>query len=214
MYDKQIEDSLKILKQAKISLAKGMTKQELRLAEMRFGIKFPSDYREFLSACLPLSDDFTNWRDVSDENVFFIKQKMFDWTIEGVLYTIEKLNGWLPAWGNKPNIQEWALALAKQNIKKHPLFMPICSHRFLSLSPMEAGNPVYSIHDGTDVICYGQDFWDYIKRDFADYEPRDTVDLKSIKEPIPQYNVFVYHSINNFFYQGKISYDEHGKYIL
>lgn len=215
MFEKQIESSIEILKQSNISLAKGMSKRELRIAEARFGITFPPDFREFLSVCLPVTTghyNFTNWRDVGDQNVANVKWWMFNWTIQGVLYTIEKLGGWLPSWGNEPTMLEFKLELAKQQIRKHPLFIPICGNRFLSLNPKEAGNPVYSIHQGDDVICYGKDFWDYIEIDFKDDHDYHRVDLKTIKEPMPHYNEFVYHSLNNFFSAGK-SHDEHGRCI-
>ncbi len=176
MFEKQIENSLTILKEADIILTKGMTEQELQAAEDGFGIKFPPDYREFLSRCLPLDheyrinnwrNNFTNWRNTSDKYMENIKWKMYDWTIDGILYTVENLNGWLSSWGEQPNNIEERVELAKSQVKKQPLFIPIDSNRFIAINPCEAGNSVYSIHD-IDVMCYGKDIWDYFKKDFIE----------------------------------------------
>lgn len=212
-FDEQINISMQLLEENGIFLTEGMTEQELDNAERCYNIKFPADYRAFLSVCLPLYDyDYTDWRNMSEKYVKYIQTKMYEGTIDGVLYTITKLGGWLNACGNRPDSEDDAIALAKCQIQKSPLFIPINANKYLSLTSKQCGNSVYSIHDGIDVICYGRDLWDYFDLRYGDNsDSRErNVDLKKASEPIPKYNTFVYHSINNFFYQGNRHYDESG----
>ncbi|WP_347254431.1 SMI1/KNR4 family protein [Leminorella grimontii] len=210
MFEEHIANSMRLLENNGIFLTEGMTEQEIEKAERCYNITFPTDYRAFLSICLPLYDyDYTDWRNTSDKYVSHIKCKMYDETIDGVLYTITRLGGWPDAWGIRPPSDDEAIALAKNQIRQTPLFIPINSNRYLSLSPHQSGNSVYSIHQGDDVICYGKDIWDYFSLRYGDDNERH-VNLKEASEPVPQYNTFVYHSINNFFYQGNRYFDESG----
>ena len=219
MFQGEIEKSLKILTKHGILLEAGMSEEEVLAAEKCYDLKFPLDYRAFLMAALPFDDEFdendcwsnfTNWRNLSEEYVSNIKSKMFDWTIDGVLYTAE-LGGWLDEWGVQPENAEEKTELIKAKVRENPLFIPIIANKFLALGG-QTDNPVYSIHDGIDVICYGKNIWDFIEKRYSDNNGQ-TVDLKAISEPVPRYNEFVWHSINNFFYQGRRYYDEHGKYL-
>ncbi len=219
MYKDEIKKSLMILKKSGVIFETGMSEKEFLEAEKCYGVKFPLDYKALLAEALPFSgeDDsscwcnFTDWRNLSEEYVSNIKSKMFDWTIDGVLYTTEYLGGWLEKWGIQPKTMEEKKKLIKKRVKESPLFIPIISNKFLALTDYE-DNPVYSIHDGIDVICYGKNIWDFIENFFSDNK-NWSVDLKAVKEPVPKYNEFVYRSINNFFYLGRKYYDEHGNYL-
>ena len=220
MFEIEIKKSLKILEEYGITLKDGMSEEEILSAEKYYGLNFPLDFRAFLMAALPFDNDFddnncwcnfTNWRNLSEEYVNNIKSKMFDWTIDGVLYTAEYLGGWCDDWGVQPETMEEKAETVKAMVKEKPLFIPITANKFLALGDY-SDNAVYSIHDGIDVICYGKNIWDFIEKYFL-YNGNKTVDLEAIKEPFPKYNEFVYHSINNFFYQGRKYYDKHGNYI-
>ncbi|POP45163.1 SMI1/KNR4 family protein [Superficieibacter electus] len=221
MFTEQINKSIECLRYNGYFITAGLTTQELNAAEECYNITFPADYKAFLSVGMPLyRHDFTDWRNLSAEYVEYIKFKMYDCTIDGVLYAVRKLDGWPESWGKRPDEMEGRLALARKKIKENPLFIPIKSNRYLSLSPAESGNPVYSIHEGDDVVCYGENLWDYfIKSNDADgdgdgYGHADAIyNLTTMLEPFPKYNTFVYHSINNFFYQNQRYYDECGNYL-
>ena len=57
------------LKLAGVAFEKGMTEQELDLAEEFFGFRFPEEFRAFLSEAVPVGEDFFDYRDRSPENL-------------------------------------------------------------------------------------------------------------------------------------------------
>ncbi len=215
MYTQQVEQSFKLLRENGIFITQGLTAAEIEAAEKRYCFKFPNDYKALLMQGMPLYDyDFTDWRNLSDEYVQYIQYKMFDETIAGVLYCISKFDAWPGVWGNRPNNLVDRLNFASDKIKKNPLFIPIKSNRYLSLCSLDSGNPVYSIHQGDDVVCYGENLWDYFTKEYAwEDECNISINLKTMPEPFTKYNTFVYHSINGFFYQSIRYYDENGTFI-
>ncbi|ELG85553.1 hypothetical protein A311_04354 [Escherichia coli KTE146] len=215
MYTQQVAQSFKLLRENGIFITQGLTTAEIEAAEKRYNFKFPNDYKALLMQGMPLYDyDFTDWRNLSDEYVKYIQYKMFDETISGVLCCITKFDAWPEAWGNRPDNLEERLNFSREKIKKNPLFIPIKSNRYLALSPADSGNPVYSIHEGDDVICYGENLWDYFTKMYVSEDECDIhINLKTMPEPFPAYNTFVYHSINSFFYRNTRYYDESGRFI-
>ena len=57
------------LKKAGVIFEKGMTEQELDLAEEFFGFRFPAEFRTFLSEAVPVGKNFFDYRDRSPENL-------------------------------------------------------------------------------------------------------------------------------------------------
>ena len=70
---KQIKD---LLEKSGIELSDGLKEGEIDKIEQIYEFKFPKSLRDFLSYTLPISVEFYNWRDFSDENIKEIKQAM------------------------------------------------------------------------------------------------------------------------------------------
>jgi hypothetical protein len=51
-------------------------------------------------------------------------------------------------------------------VKAAPRLIPVFGNRMIPAEPHQAGNPVFSIHQA-DIICYGFDLADYLRREFS-----------------------------------------------
>jgi hypothetical protein len=168
-----------LLKIKGIIFEDGLDLQEVNNIENIYEIKFPPDLKEFLSIALPVSNNFINWRDTSEENIKKISNRL-NWPVEGMIFDIENNNFWYSAWGNKPNDLEEAIKICKNEMKKVPRLIPICSHRYIPSEPNEAGNPIFSVYQ-TDIIYYGEDLISYLQLEF-DMKRYEDMDFESIKK--------------------------------
>lgn len=135
--------------------------------------------KDFLSSALPLSNNFVNWRDTSKENIESIYARI-DWPLEGMLFDIEHNVFWYDSWGEKPDNLEEAFNICKEEFKKVPKLIPICSHRYIPSEPNEAGNPIFSVYQ-TDIIYYGENLASYLEIEFG-FKKYEQMDVSSIKD--------------------------------
>jgi len=150
-----------------IPFESGLTSSEAETIENSYGLRFPPDLRELLSAGLPVGDDFPNWR------TGWIKRgpgsrsivDLLDWPAEGICFDIENNGFWMQGWGPKPDALEDAFRVARSMVRQAPPLIPVFSHRFLPAEPLTAGNPVLSVYQ-TDIIYYGVDLASYCIREF------------------------------------------------
>lgn len=175
----KFETLIEILKEKGIAFEKGLDLQEYGKIEALYGIKFPPDLKEFLTIGLPVSKGFVNWRDMSEANIESIRERL-NWPLDGVIFDVENNVFWYSKWGCKPKKIEDAIEICKYEIKKVPKLIPIFSHRYIPSQPHESCNPVFSVYQ-TDIIYYGENLTDYLKREFNVADYRD-VDSKAIKE--------------------------------
>jgi hypothetical protein len=150
------------LKQAHgVKFADGLTDDEVRGVELRYGFRFPPDLREFLQAGLPISDGFPDWRNGSPQDL----QQWLDTPLDGILFDVQHNGFWLPEWGQRPVESDEAAVVVRQLVKDAPTLIPVCQHRMIPDRPHLAGNPVFSVHQ-TDIIYYGCDLRDYFLHEF------------------------------------------------
>ena len=129
--------------------------------EAKWGVLFPPDYRLLLRklhapADPPAGARFYDWRD--DEAL----RRAFDWPVQGLAFDVEHNELWLEGWGSRPADPDARRIRLKQvvNAEAAPL-IPVLGHRYLVGLPLEAGNPVLSIHQA-DIIVYGDDLRGYL----------------------------------------------------
>lgn len=139
----------------------GLTDGEVARAEERYEFHFPVDLREFLQTALPWGFPFPDWR---SEDETAIRQSMRE-PLQGILFDIEHNDFWLPEWGSRPGRTEDAVTIVEEQVRKAPRLIPIYSHRMMPDRPLDAGNPVLSVHQ-TDIIHYGFDLDDYFRNEF------------------------------------------------
>ena len=157
------ENSFKILKQKNIKIEIGLTENELKEIEKRYGFHFPLSLKQFLKEGLPVSEGFYNWRDNSIENIELIKSVIND--------TKEYINDnptdvyWNDNWGREPtDVEEYSLFI-RDRLMNAPKLIPFFIHRFIP--EIEHWNPpVFSLH-GADLIYYGNDLEEYIEVEFG-----------------------------------------------
>lgn len=145
----------------RFSVEPGLTPDELRRAEERFAIRFPPDLAELLSEGLPTGDRFPHWRSL-DPAI----EDQLGWPLERLLFDVEQNAFWIPEWGERPASLDAAKEIATAAVRAAPVLVPICGHRYIPTEPLEAGNPVLSVHQ-TDIIFYGHDLASYIEAEWG-----------------------------------------------
>ncbi|MEV4614121.1 hypothetical protein AB0K43_16225 [Kitasatospora sp. NPDC049258] len=142
--------------------APGLSERELDAVEARYGFRFAADHRVFLGAGLPLGGRWPDWRD-GDPAVL---REMLDWPVEGTLFDVEHNSFWYPRWGDRPAATAAAVEAARAHLAGVPQLVPVYGHRYLPGTPGRFGHPVLSVYQ-TDIIDYGADLTDYVRREFA-----------------------------------------------
>jgi len=153
--------SLTLQLRDKVEFDSGLTDAEVERAQQQFEIRFPPDLREFLQIGLPRGPQFPDWR--SGE-----QGRLRDWLDvprRGILFDVEYNDYWHPDLNARPCMLEDALSVASEGVRAAPRLVPVFGHRMIPAEPHEAGNPVFSIHQA-DIICYGFDLADYLRREF------------------------------------------------
>jgi hypothetical protein len=146
-----------------IQFQPGLTDAECNELDERLGLRFPPDLRSFLQFTLPIQGHrFPNWRDNAAEEL----ASSFENLLHGICFDIVNADFWYPAWGTKPTSDEAACAIPEAALKAAPRFIRIFGHRYIPDTPVEAGNPVFSIVQ-TDIIWYGFDLADYFSKEFG-----------------------------------------------
>ena len=168
-----------ILKEKGVIFEEGLNVQEIDAIQRLYQIKFPPDLKELLMRALPVSDKFVNWRDLSQENINTINEKL-NWPIDGIIYDIENNEFWYSSWGHRPDNLLEATMICRVEMEKVPRLIPIYAHRYLPSEPEEIGNPIFSINQ-TDIIYYGEDLLSYLLIEFKIKEVED-MNYKSIKK--------------------------------
>lgn len=155
------------LQKAGVALDAGLSEEELDAVEHRFGFRFLPAHREFLQLRLPVGRGWPDWRSGDPAELL----GRLDWPVEGVLSHVRGINGFWPrTWGQRPNDQAEALAVARRRLESVPKLIPVFSHRYLPAAPAPNSAPVFSVYQ-TDVVYYGNDLADYLDNEFGITKP-------------------------------------------
>lgn len=154
------------LKARGVVFENGLSDAEVERAERRYDFVFPTDLRRLLQYALPVSSGFPDWRNFEDAAL----AERFGWAADGICFDIARSGFWLNEWGAKPGDADAACRLARGEIAKAPVLIPIYSHRFMPSEPETEGNPVLSVYQ-TDIIYYGYDLASYFAAEFGVQTP-------------------------------------------
>ena len=165
-------------------LEEGLTDEEVEKAEATFGFRFPPDLRALLQYVLPVSSsgsdrpDFPDWRDGDEAQL----RTVLDWPTHGMCFDIEHNTFWNEEWGSKPADLQAAFEVARREVAKAPVLIPVFGHRYLPDEPQLPGNPVFSVYQ-TDIIYYGANLVDYFHREFSKQQlhPLTYEDVRKIR---------------------------------
>ena len=173
------EKCIRLLEMRGIELEKGLTVDELLQIEEIYSIQFPKSFKEFLNAVLPISKGFYNWRNLTEDNIEFIRQTIKR-PIEDVYNMAEEVY-WCYNWGEEPKEEIIIAKEVRERLNKAPKLLPIYGHRYMPII-LDDDPPIISVHN-TDIIYYGINLEDYFEVEFGK-KKQDTIDFHSIN-PIP-----------------------------
>ena len=105
-----------------------------------------------------------------------------DFIIEDICFDVEHNAFWLPDWGEKPRDARLIREIVSEHLGNAPSLTPPYAHRGIPNEPLAAGNPVFSAMQ-TDIIIYGRDLADYLRREFG-REPANPADGETPARPI------------------------------
>lgn len=161
----------------------GLDEPRIDALERRWELKFPRDYRQFLSVLnapdrgvysVGWSDDPPyDMRAGDDAPSYFDWQKddeaiidALSWPLEGLLFHVEENSLWLDSWGERPGNAADVREKVAKLVATAPVLIPITGHRYLLANSLEAGNPVLSVY-GSDIICYGSNLKNFLLLEFS-----------------------------------------------
>jgi hypothetical protein len=161
----------------------GLDEPRIDALELHWGLKFPRDYRQFLSVLnapdrgvysVGWSDDPPyDLREGDDSPSYFDWQKddeaiigALNWPLGGLLFQVEESSLWLDSWGERPSKVTDVRKKVAQLVATAPMLIPITGHRYLLANSLEAGNPVLSVY-GSDIICYGSNLKNFLLLEFS-----------------------------------------------
>jgi hypothetical protein len=140
----------------------GLTEPELAGVEQEFGFSFADDHRAFLAAGLPYGRGWPDWRDGDRAGL----RDRLAAPVEGVLFDVAENDFWYEGWGSRPPSTGEAVTVARGFLLTAPRLVPVYAHRYLPAGRGTSGHPVLSVMQ-TDVIAYGSDLADYLRREFG-----------------------------------------------
>jgi hypothetical protein len=154
----------------------GLSQSELEAIQARWGLRFPPDVLELLQQRPPLlrGPGSIDWLHDPDSAI----QGRLDWPFDGFWFDVKCNEVWWPEWGEKPATPCEQRERLKEIFRRAPKLIPLLGHRYIPQEPFERGNPVFSVYQ-TDIICYGADLQDWMKRERGSY---DTTPWPPIKE--------------------------------
>lgn len=161
---------LKLLADAGVTIAPGLTEVQLRRVEIVVDAPIPSDLRTLLSEGLPLGRRFPDWREPESDSI----RAQLDWPFNGIAFDIEHKAFWLEGWGARPSDLTDALRIGRSHVAAAPRLIPVAGHRYLPAEPPLPGNPVFSVYQ-TDIIYYGDDLAAYLRCEFNRLPYEDAV---------------------------------------
>lgn len=149
-----------------IQFENGMSEQELNDAQSFFGFTFPSEIKAFLRCGVPVAEHFFDYRDLSDENLEKFKgirsriEQGFSFDIMNVPYFLRKMERRYGTMG-----AEETLGAIMAEYENSPKLIPFYSIRcfFDGLD----GMPIISYSQPCDMIIYGENFEEYLKKEFC-----------------------------------------------
>lgn len=165
--DAVIDRAVEVLTAAGVTLDAGLSERELADVEGRFGFTFSVVHRALLGRVLPVDgadgeQRWPDWRSAGEEEI----RRRLAWPVEGVLFDVANEVFWDDAWGARPEDDEKAQEVAREQLSILPPMIPLYGHRFLPSQPCADDPPVLSIYQ-TDVIYYGRDLVDYLVHEFG-----------------------------------------------
>ena len=143
-----------------VTMAPGLTADELARIEEEFGFEFADDHRAFLGLALPVGDSWPDWRSAPRRTL----QQLVRLPVDGILFAVEWREFWGADWGVRPARMKDALRSANYHLAQAPRLVPLHSNHYLPAGRGSSGHPVLSVYQA-DVTCCSADLSDYVDPD-------------------------------------------------
>ncbi|MBQ8512312.1 MAG: hypothetical protein IJ497_06835 [Clostridia bacterium] len=152
---------------------KGLTTEELNGIEAFWGIHFPKSLADFFRCAFPVREKnpvvypwqtawefepFPDWRDFSEKNVNHIREWM-EAPVKNLVHDMKR-DGW--------ECDNWVGLTPEDVADAAPKLIPVYGGRFL---PMCGWNPPVFSCAGRDVVYYGADLREYLRREWMNETP-------------------------------------------
>ena len=165
------------LQEKQVLFSEGLSLEEFQTIESIFNVKFPKELRNLFGQALPISDGFYNWRNLSTENIYKIKQAIAR-PAEGILEGVDEID-WNDNWGKEPDSITEKEHIILEELRSSAPLVPIYKHRYIT-TQFDDINPVLSICD-TDVIYAGENLEKYLLIEFK-YKKFSDISYREIKK--------------------------------
>ncbi|EHB59346.1 hypothetical protein MycrhDRAFT_1782 [Mycolicibacterium rhodesiae JS60] len=149
-----------------VTIAPGLTDEELTRIEGEFGFEFADDHRAFLACGLPLGESWPDWRSAPRRSL----QQRLKLPTDGILFAVEWREFWAAGWGVRPARTKDALRSANYHLARVPQLVPVYANRYLPAGRDTYGHPVLSVYQA-DVSSCGADLFAFIEQEFGLAEP-------------------------------------------
>lgn len=155
------------MKVAGVPFAAGMSEEEITSAERAFGFTFPKEIAAFLHAGMPADERFFNFRDLSPSNAAYFRkfERMIE---EKFVFDLTSNPACLRDMERKyrtSGVKETFEAVMR-DYESGPKLIPFYGFRRCFFDGLD-GMPILSFAGLSDTIMYGENFEDYLAREFC-----------------------------------------------
>jgi hypothetical protein len=156
----------------------GYSQGEIDDIQAHWRLRFPPDLVALLREQRPLlgGRGAFDWINSDPDTI----RARLDWPLESFWFDVQHSEVWWEDWGDKPAGAPEQRAILNATFAKAPKLIPLFGHRYIAEEPCEPGNPVLSIYQ-TDVICYGANLEDWLRRERGGWSTRPWPPVKTIR---------------------------------
>ncbi|KAJ4967927.1 hypothetical protein NE237_014628 [Protea cynaroides] len=119
------------LRSSGIPVQARLSDAEFARSKVEFGFVFPPDLRPVLSAGLRVGPGFTDWRASAGSRLHL--RASLDLPIATISFHIARNALWPKSWRSRPYDPEKALRVARNALKRAPLWIPLFNHCYIPL---------------------------------------------------------------------------------
>lgn len=94
------------------------------------------------------------------------------------MFDVEHNGFWYRGWGRPPEAVGERVRIARARLASVPQLIPVFGHRYLPGIAGQVGHPVLSVYQ-PDIIYYGADLADYLRREWLGYDAEDDRDREA-----------------------------------
>lgn len=146
-------------------MGRGLTAEERRGIEERFGFRFAAVHRAFLAIGVPRGPMWPSWRAASPRDV----RQRLRIPVDGVVLDVLEHDFWPTRWGARPPGDDERATAARAQLGRVPTLVPLFGRCYLPAADQRPGCPVLAV-DRTSVVRVGHDLAHFVGRELAAHD--------------------------------------------